>query len=269
VHAVILVGGKGSRLLPLTQHRPKPLMDLGGYSVLEVIVRRLRACGFDRVTLCTAHLGDMVRAELGDGRALGVAIDYCTDDPPSGTAGPLRQVPDWDSPAVVMNGDVLTALDFAHFRAEHDRAGGALSVAFQRRELPVELGVLHVDDDRVRAVWEKPTLAVDVCSGMYVVDPAVREHIPAGRRVDMPDVMQSLLRAGERITAHPFDEEWYDIGTPATYRIAQREFGADPDRFLRPRRRPARAAAATLATAVRPLAPGRDGAVRLSISPVS
>jgi NDP-mannose synthase len=266
VHAVILVGGKGSRLLPFTKYRPKPLMRLGRYSILEIILRRLRACGFERVTLCTAHLGEMIRAEFGDGRSLGLAIDYCTDDPPTGTAAPLLLVPDWDSPAVVMNGDVLTALDFAHFQQMHEQSGSVLSVAFQRREVPVELGVLQVGDRQVHAMWEKPSLAIDVCSGMYVADPSVRDFIPEGARVDMPDVIDALLKKSKRVNAYGFREEWHDIGTPATYRNAEREFLADQDYYLFRREGVEPAVLDRANTAVRPLAAGTNGRPQLSIS---
>jgi NDP-sugar pyrophosphorylase family protein len=241
-------------------------MKLGRYSILEIIIRRLRACAFERVTLCTAHLGEMIRAEFDDGRRLGLSIDYCTDDPPSGTAAPLLRVPDWSSPAVVMNGDVLTALDFAHFQRMHEKSGSLLSVAFQRREVPVELGVLQVGDRQVHAVWEKPSLAIDVCSGMYVVDPSVRDCIPEGVRVDMPDVIDALLKKGEPVNAYGFHEEWHDIGTPTTYRIAQKEFLANQDHYLSPSERIESTALDTVGTEVRPLATGRNGRPQLSIS---
>jgi NDP-mannose synthase len=268
VHAVILVGGKGSRLLPFTKYRPKPLMRLGRYSILEVIIRRLRASGFERVTLCTAHLGEMIRSEFGDGRRLGLAIDYCTDDPPSGTAAPLLLVSDWDSPAVVMNGDVLTALDFAHFYRTHVQSDSLLSVAFQRREVPVELGVLQVGDRQVHAMWEKPSLAIDVCSGMYVADPSIRDIMPEGDRVDMPDVIDALLKKGEPVNAYGFQSEWHDIGTPATYKNAEREFLANQDHYLFPSGRPETTALGVANTEVRPLTTGTNGRPQLSISVV-
>lgn len=266
MHAVILVGGKGSRLLPFTKGRPKPLMRLGRYSILEIIIRRLRAYGFKRVTLCTAHLGEMIRAEFGDGKLLGLTIEYCTDDPPSGTAAPLLLVPEWDSPAVVMNGDVLTTLDFAHFQRMHEQSGSVLSVAFQRREIPVELGVLQVGDRQVQAIWEKPSLAIDVCSGMYVVDPSIRSCIPEGARVDMPDVIDALLKKGERVNAYAFRDEWHDIGTPTTYRNAERLFLANQEYYLYPSERIGPAAFDGANTEVRPLATGMNGRPQLSIS---
>lgn len=232
MHAIILAGGRGSRLLPYTRSRPKPLMTLGRYSILEILLRRLRSCGFDRATLCIAHLGDMIRDEFGDGARLGLAIDYCIDEPPCGTAAPLRQVPDWDTPAVVMNADILTAVDFAHLHGIHVRSGCLLSVAVRRREVPMDLGVLHVAAGQVRAIWEKPTLAVDVSSGMYVIDPVVRELIPAGSTVDMPDLIESLIGSGEDVYAYRFADAWHDIGTPAGYLAAEREFLADPEHYL-------------------------------------
>ncbi|MFI5776813.1 sugar phosphate nucleotidyltransferase [Nocardia sp. NPDC051570] len=266
MHAVILVGGRGSRLLPFTKNRPKPLMKLGRYSILEITIRRLRACGFERVTLCTAHLGHLIRDEFGDGTALGLTIDYCTDEPPSGTAAPLLLVEDWDSPAIVMNGDILTAIDFAHLHRMHEQSGSVLSVAFQRREVPVDLGVLQVSDGQVHAMWEKPSLAIDVCSGMYVVDPAVKSCIPEGVRVDMPDLIESLLCLGKPVHAYGFREEWHDIGTPTTYRKAEREFLADPDHYLAPDNGTRAAAFDTADTEMAPWATGTNGRPQLSIS---
>ncbi|WP_433654919.1 sugar phosphate nucleotidyltransferase [Nocardia sp. CA-128927] len=234
MHAIILAGGKGARLLPYTKNRPKPLMRLGRYSILEVMIRRLRACNFDRVTLCIAHRGDMIREEFGGGGHLGLTIDYCTDQPPSGTAAPLLLVPEWDSPAVVMNADILTAIDFAHLHRVHEHSGSALTVAFQRRQVPVDLGVLQVIDGQVHAMWEKPSLAIDVSSGMYVIDPSVKDCVPDGETVDMPDVIEALLRKGERVNAYGFREEWFDIGTPTTYKNAEREFMAKQGHYLSP-----------------------------------
>ncbi|MFC9434479.1 sugar phosphate nucleotidyltransferase [Nocardia sp. NPDC057030] len=236
MHAIILAGGRGARLLPYTKNRPKPLMRLGRYSILEVLIRRLRACNVDRVTLCIAHRGDMIREEFGGGGHLGVAIDYCTDQPPSGTAAPLLLVADWDSPAVVMNADILTAIDFAHLHRVHEHSGSALTVAFQRRQVPVDLGVLQVVDGQVHAMWEKPSLAIDVSSGIYVIDPSVKAVVPEGEAVDMPDVIEALLRAGERVNAYGFREEWFDIGTPTTYKTAEREFLAKQEHYLAPRK---------------------------------
>lgn len=238
MHAILMVGGKGTRLSPYTRHQPKALIKMGRYSLLEIILRRLRASGFDRVTLCISHLGEMIRTEFGDGRRLGLAIDYSVDERPLGTAAPLLLVPEWTSPAVVMNGDILTTIDFADLHRQHVHSRSPLTVAFQRRRLDASMGLLRVLDNRVHAVWEKPSFEWNISSGIYVADPSVRHRIAPGVPVDMPDLIGILIRDGEPVHGYRFTGSWHDIGTPARYEQASSEFLADPEVYLNPRARP-------------------------------
>jgi NDP-mannose synthase len=235
MHAIVLAGGKGTRLLPHTRHRPKALIRLGRCPILEIILRRLRASGFDRVTLCVSHLGEMIRAEFGDGRRLGLAIDYCVDERPLGTAAPLLLVEDWTTPAVVMNGDILTAIDLAGLHRTHRRSGARLTVAFHRRSLTSPMGLLQMRGASVTAVWEKPTFEWNVSCGIYVVDPLVRRHIPRGVPADMPGLISTLVERGEPVRGHRFSAPWHDIGSPASYERAHLAYLADPDLYLDPR----------------------------------
>lgn len=239
MHAILLVGGKGSRLSPYTNQRPKALMRLGQFSILEIILTQLRARGFHRVTLCVSHLGDMIRQEFGDGERLRLAIDYSVDDRPLGTAAPLRLVPDWTSPALVMNGDVLTSIDFADLHLAHTRGRGVLTAAFQRRQLRTGVGLLRLHGDRVAAVWEKPRFEWNLCSGIYVADPRVTRYLPADTPADMPQLMTTLIEHGEPVRGYRIAGAWHDIGTPERYERARTEFLADPGRFLDPVPRPA------------------------------
>lgn len=241
MHAILLVGGKGTRLLPYTRSRPKGLIPFGQYTLLEIILRRLRACGVERVTLCISHLGELIRAAFGDGRELDLSVDYCVDERPLGTAAPLLLVPDWDSPAVVMNGDLLTTVDFGELRRWHDRAGGLLTVVFQRHWLASGMGLLRVLGDRVHSMREKPTFEWNVCSGVYLADPLVRTYIPAGVPTDMPDLINALAQSGEVVSGYRFAGSWHDVGTPERYRRAHADFLADPELYLAPQpHRPAR-----------------------------
>lgn len=238
MHAILLVGGAGTRLWPYTRDLPKALVRLGRYTILEVILNRLRACGFDRVTLCVSHLREQITKEIGDGRHLGLRVDYSVDERPLGTAAPLLLVEDWTAPAVVMNGDVLTTVDFADLFRAHARRGGRLTVAFQRRRLATSVGVLHVREDRedrITAMWEKPNFEWNVCLGIYVADPAVRGHIPTNTPTDMPGLIGALIGHDEAVHGYRFTGAWHDIGTPAGYDRARAEFLADEDRYLRPR----------------------------------
>jgi NDP-sugar pyrophosphorylase family protein len=234
VHAILLVGGKGTRMLPHTRHRPKALLKFGDYPLLEIILRRLRACGFQRVTLCISHLGEMIQAEFGDGARLGLAVDYCVDDRPLGTAAPLRQVTDWTTPALVMNGDLLTALDFTALYQAHVRSECALTVAYQCRWVNSGVGLLRLNGSRVTGLQEKPRFEWNVNSGIYVADPSVRGRIPGDDPVDMPELIGLLIDEDAPVHAYRFTESWHDIGTPARHEEAQRAFLADPQLYLSP-----------------------------------
>jgi NDP-mannose synthase len=232
LHAIVLVGGKGTRLLPYTADRPKALLELGDHSILEILVDRLRDAGAKRITMCVAHLGEMIRAVFGDGTGYDVIVDYSVDPQPLGTAGPLRLVEDWRDPALIVNGDVLTTIDFAHLYETHRASGNPLTVAAYRYRLPVALGVLDIAGDRVTTITEKPEIGLDVSSGIYVADPAVRAHIPAGGPVDMPELIANLLAAGTHVGAYRFWGDWHDIGRPESYAAAQRRFNDNPNLFI-------------------------------------
>lgn len=237
MHAIVIAGGKGTRLRPLTAETPKALMRFGEFTLLEITLLRLRQAGADRVTLCVSHLGEMIERAIGSGDALEITVDYCHDPAPLGTAGPLRQVPDWDEPALVMNCDILTALDFGRLYRRHVDSGAWLTVATQRRHVVVPFGVIEFAETghEVRAIREKPSLPFEVSSGVYVVDPKARELIAAQEPMDMPAFMRALLEEGHPVEASPFTDVWHDIGTPEDYQAAQRDFAADPTAYLMPR----------------------------------
>jgi NDP-sugar pyrophosphorylase family protein len=232
VHAIVLAGGRGVRLLPHTEHTPKALVPLGEYSILEIIVRQLAAAGFARVTLCTAHLGTMIRERFGDGGRTGVAIDYTVDPEPLGTAGPLRLLERWTEPALVVNCDILTTMDFADIHRRHVGSGCPLTVVAVRRDLPVTGGLLDVGSGRVRRVWENPVLQLEVAAGVYVVDPCARGHLGQGGPVDMPELVAALLADGQPVAGHLWTGEWRDIGTEANLAAARRAVAECPQRYL-------------------------------------
>ncbi|MFE2040287.1 sugar phosphate nucleotidyltransferase [Streptomyces sp. NPDC059477] len=233
MRAIILTGGKGTRLRPHTEHRPKGLLLLSQYSILEVIIRRLRNAGFRHITLCVSHLADQIEAEFGDGGTLGVRIDYSADPQPMGTAAPLARVADWNTPALVMNGDVLTALDFADLYRTHQNSGAVLTVASHRRPVPMGFGVLDIRGDLVAGIWEKPTLHLDISAGIYVANPAVLDVMTPGEPIDMPDLVAAMMERGHRVHAYSFSDRWHDIGTPERYEEAKRCFAENPDLYLR------------------------------------
>ncbi|WP_329333135.1 sugar phosphate nucleotidyltransferase [Streptomyces sp. NBC_00663] len=236
MHAIVLAGGKGSRLRPYAAHRPKALVEFGDHSILEIIVRQLRTAGATRVTLCLHHLGEMIQERFSEGRRYGLSIDYTWDETPLGTAAPLLDVADWETPAVVLNCDVLTSLDFADLYRRHQEGGGVLTVACRKREIPLQLGVLDLaDGGDVLGIREKPVLTVDVSTGIHVADPAVRKFIPEGQAMDMPDLITALIDEEQPVRAHEFEDSWYDIGTPENYEDAKKAFLASPSHYLGPR----------------------------------
>lgn len=228
-----MAGGKGTRLGALTRNIPKPLMKVGEHSILEVITQQLRRAGFDRLTFCVSHFGELVQRDFGNGDRFGVAIDYCWDRTPLGTAAPLRLVPDWTTPALVMNGDILTSTDFGELFAAHQQRRPIMTVAVRHIQIPVDYGVLDLaDDGRVTGIREKPRITVNFSSGIYVIDPAVRAYIPPDCRMDMPELLATAIDRGERVRAHRAFGSWHDIGTVGSYHAAAGAFLADPGTYV-------------------------------------
>lgn len=232
MRAIIFAGGKAQRLLPLTEERPKILMDIGGQPLLDILLRQLRDSGVERVTLCVSHLQTAIREHLFEAIPEGLVVDFSVDAQPRGTAGPLLLVADWDEPTLVLNGDVLTDLDFADVHRVHQSSGCAMTIACRQTEVTIDSGALEIVDDRVYRMTEKPRFRADVSMGVYVVDPSVRSFIPADSVVDMPDLITSLIGAGQSVGAYRFTGSWHDIGTPGRYERAVAEFTDTPEVYL-------------------------------------
>ncbi len=230
MRAVILAGGRGRRLLPYTTVLPKPLMPVGDKPILEVIVRQLVSAGVERVTMAVGHLAGLIRAFFGDGERFGLRIDYSLEEQPLGTAGPLALIDDLDTPFLLMNGDLLCDLDYADLARVHAARGDLATVAAFRKEVPISLGVLEIGaDDRVVGYTEKPTLYYPVSTGIYCMQPDVLRYIPKGQRLDLPDLILSLVAAGEGVGAYRFAGHWLDIGRPEDYERALELFASEPD----------------------------------------
>jgi NDP-sugar pyrophosphorylase family protein len=221
MRAVILAGGQGTRLRPYTMVLPKPLVPVGERPVLELIIHRLAACGFVRVDLCIGHLGELIMAYFADGSRVpeGMSIAYHREDEPLGTAGALRAIGDLEETFLVMNGDIVTDLDFGELVSFHREQKAALTIATMAKDVPISLGVIEHDELRVTGYVEKPTLYYDVSMGVYVYEPHVLELIPSGH-FDFPDVVHLLLERGEQVTTYPFTGTWFDIGTPSDHERA-------------------------------------------------
>jgi NDP-mannose synthase len=224
LRAVILAGGKGVRLRPFTVNFPKPLMPLGNHPVLEVLIRRLAAFGITDITLTLGHLAELIKAYFQTHKRLSVEVRlrYVEEDQPTGTAGSLASVPDLKETFLVMNGDLLTDLDFDALVSFHRRHAAALTIAAHRRLVKLDLGVLECTDDyRIIGYKEKPELSYDVSMGIYVYEPRVLNWITPGRYLDFPDLVLKLIANGEQVCAMPCDCLWLDIGQPDDYARAQ------------------------------------------------
>lgn len=232
MRAVILAGGKGTRLRPYTTVLPKPLLPVGERPILEMIIRQLAAAGFDRVDLCLGHLGGLIRTYFDEGTTLpsDIELRYHWEDEPLGTAGALRMFDPADEPLLVMNGDIMTTLDYAELMKRHVDSNAALTIASYQQIVQLSLGVIENDEGVVSDYIEKPALNYEVSMGVYVYDPRAIAAIPVGA-FDFPDLVLKLVAAGERVETYKFDGEWFDIGTPEQYDEATEAFEREPHRY--------------------------------------
>jgi NDP-sugar pyrophosphorylase family protein len=231
--AVILAGGRGTRLAEHTATLPKPLLPLGDFPIVEIIIRQLIAAGFTSVTLTLGHLGGLVRAFFAAHKTLAREIDlqFVEEDQPTGTAGSLRLVPDLPETFLVVNADVLTTLDFPRLMEFH-RAGGAwLTIAGHRQPMNLDVGVLRLQGSEVVDYVEKPKYIYPVSMGIYVYDRRALAHISPDSRFDLPELVQRLLAHQHKVACFESDALWLDIGRPADYAAAQELFERNQERF--------------------------------------
>ena len=233
MQAIILAGGKGRRLLPYTTVLPKPLMPIGDHPILMVILRQLKRCGFDRVTICTGYLHELIHAYIGGSASTGLAISYTHEPEPLGTIGPLRLIPELDDDFLVMNGDILTDLDFAAFMEAHRKRNALATVATYKRDAPIDFGVLEKDaDNRIVAFREKPVYHFDVSMGVYAFSKKILEYVPEKRPFGFDQLMYALTEKDAAVFSYPFKGYWLDIGRPDDYARAIDEFERYKERFL-------------------------------------
>jgi len=222
--AVILAGGRGSRLYPFTASLPKPLLPIGDQPLIELIVRRLAGFGAIRITVAVNHLADLVESFLGDGRRFGVPVDYVRESAPLGTAGPLGLMERWRGPLVVTNGDVLSDIDIAALLRCHRDRGAALTIATMIQNVRIESGVLTTDASlRVASIVEKPSAEHRINLGVYVLAEHLADLILPNERLEMPQLAGQLIDRGEPVIAYDHRGRWLDIGSPEDFAKAQAE----------------------------------------------
>lgn len=230
----MLAGGKGTRLRPYTSTLPKPLVPVGDeYSILEIVLRQLAWRGFQRATLAIGHQGSLIQAVVGDGSQWGLEVDYAAEEQPLGTIGPvLRLLDRLPEHFLVLNGDILTDLDFGAVLDGHASSGAPLTIATYARQVNVDFGVLEISGDRVIGFHEKPTLSYSVSMGVYGLSRATLATYPANQPLGFDELVLDLLAAERHPVSLPFDGYWLDIGRPDDYDRANLDFVRMRDQLL-------------------------------------
>lgn len=231
--AVILAGGKGTRLRPYTVVLPKPLMPIGEFPILEVIIRQLAQHGFERVTMAVNHQAEIIKAFFQDGAKWGIKIDYSLEDKPLSTMAPLRLINDLPENFLIMNGDILTDLNFSDFYAEHENKHNIFTISAHLREQRIDYGVLEADTNGYLSGFkEKPKSHHLVSMGIYMASRRIMDFIPEGQSYGFDNLMLDLIAAEKPAAVRKFDGYWLDIGRPDDYMQAIEEFDQMKSRFL-------------------------------------
>jgi NDP-sugar pyrophosphorylase family protein len=231
--AIVLAGGRGTRLVPYTTIFPKPLVPVGERPILDIVLTQLASAGFGEVTLAVGHLAELVIAYCGDGSKWGINILYSREEGPLGTAGPIARTAPNSESFLVMNGDLLTTIDFRALVKTHRDSRLLATVATFRRDVQIDLGVIEpAADGRVGAYIEKPKYSYEVSTGIYVFEPEVVKFIPRDVRFDLPDLIGELLGQNIAVGRYEMTGRWLDIGRPDDHAEATRLFEAHEDEFL-------------------------------------
>jgi NDP-sugar pyrophosphorylase family protein len=232
--AIILAGGKGTRLMPFSATFPKPLVPLGDKPVLEILIRRLASAGFCELVLAVGHLSHLIQAYFGDGSRFGVSITYSLETEPLGTAGPLALIDCLHDHFLVLNGDLLTNLDFNRLEQTLVDSKADLTVATYRKKHQVDLGVLDLDNcGKIVGYNEKPVFDYHISMGAYAFKrTVVTDFLTAGKRTDLPDLVMKLVNGGMAVNTWIHEGFWLDIGRPEDYATAQQMYEKQPDYFL-------------------------------------
>lgn len=234
MRAIILAGGKGTRLRPYTVVLPKPLMPIGEYPILEVIVRQLVQSGFTHITLAVNYQAKIIQSFFGNGEQWGITIDYSLETQPLGTMGPLRLIEDLPENFLVMNGDILADLDYASFYRRHVATKSIFTIASFERELKSEYGVLKVGEKgELQGFEEKPTFQLEVSTGIYMANRKILRHIPPAEPYGFDNLMLDLISAGTPARVRKHGSYWLDIGRSEDYRQAIDEFEKMRSHFLK------------------------------------
>ena len=234
IRVVILAGGKGTRLKPYTTVFPKPLMPIGDMPILEVVLRQLKSFGFEKITLSVNHLADLIQTFFGNGRKLGLDISYCMEDTPLGTAGSISLVKNLTEHFLVMNGDLLTTLDYSAMMRRHIASKASATIGVFPREVKIDFGVLELGQKgELLQYKEKPRFEFIVSMGVNAFHKSALEFIPKSQYLDIPTLMINLKTAGKRVLAYQSECQWLDIGRPDDYEQALTIFEQNKNLYLK------------------------------------
>lgn len=222
--AVVMAGGKGKRLRPLTYAIPKPLLPVGERPILEILLSQLKKHGFKRAIISIGYKGELIRSYLGDGSRLGIPVEYVEEENALGTAGALGLVKDrLKKPFLMVNGDILTKLDFSRLYKFHVSEKAVMTVGGIEYKVRIPFGVIENDNGHVRGITEKPTASYLVAGGVYALSPEALTRVADGQRLDLPDLMAGLVREGKKVLTYKITEPWLDVGKMSDYERATRE----------------------------------------------
>ncbi len=225
MQAVIMAGGFGTRLRPLTEELPKPMLPVGDRPLMEHIIEQLRQAGIHKVNVTTHYLEEKIASHFGDGSRFGVDLSYVSEDRPLGTAGALGLMEKPDEPILVMNGDILTRVDFRAMLSFHREHQAELTVGVRQYDLQVPYGVIECEGAQVQRVREKPLLKFLMNAGIYLLEPSALRFIPGEKRFDMTDLIERMVNEGRPVVSFPIMEYWLDIGQHLDYQQAQQDVG--------------------------------------------
>lgn len=223
ITAVVMAGGYGTRLRPLTEQLPKPMLPVGDKPLLELIIQQLSRSGIHRVNLTTHYKADKIIEYFGNGRNFGVDISYVEEDEPLGTAGSLSLLEDSDLPVLVINGDILTKVDFRAMLEFHAEHVADMTVAVRQHEFLIPYGVVDTNGSHVNSITEKPVMRHLINAGMYLLGREALKFIPIGEPYTMPELISKLITEGKSVISFPVEEYWLDIGHQADYAQAQED----------------------------------------------
>ena len=223
--AILMVGGLGTRLRPLTQDTPKPMLKVGNKPILQTIVERFAEYGFVNITMCVNFNASIIRDYFGDGKEFGVNIDYVLEQKRMGTAGALSLLKERPSePFFVMNGDLLTNVNFEHIFNYHTLHKATATMCVREYDYEVPYGVVKMNDNKITAIAEKPVQKFFVSAGIYMLSPEILDLIPKNEFYDMPALFEKLIRLSKNVISFPIREYWLDIGRMEEYQRANEEY---------------------------------------------